>query len=51
MIQVTEKAVQEIKRLQEKDPTGGMLRVMVVGGGCSGVSYKLGFDNQPGSGE
>jgi len=48
MITVTEKAVSEIKRLQEKDPTavGAMLRVMVVGGGCSGMSYKLGFDNQ-----
>ncbi|MBI2711272.1 MAG: iron-sulfur cluster assembly accessory protein, partial [Bdellovibrio sp.] len=49
MIQVTEKAVSEIKRIQEKDPTavGSVLRVMVVGGGCSGMSYKLGFDNQP----
>lgn len=48
MIQVTEKAIQEIKRIQGQDPTaaGAMLRVMVVGGGCSGMSYKLGFDNQ-----
>lgn len=49
MIQVTDKAVLEIKRIQASDPTatGAMLRVMVVGGGCSGMSYKLGFDNQP----
>lgn len=49
MIQVTEKAVQEIKRILASDPTteNSMLRVMVVGGGCSGMSYKLGFDNQP----
>lgn len=49
MIQVTEKAKAEIKRIQEKDSTatGSFLRVMVVGGGCSGMSYKLGFDNQP----
>ncbi len=49
MIQVTEKAISEIKRIQEKDPTAtdSVLRVMVVGGGCSGMSYKLGFDNQP----
>ncbi|MFZ9594578.1 MAG: HesB/IscA family protein [Bdellovibrionia bacterium] len=49
MIQVTDKAVQEIKRLKEKDPTAthSLLRVMVVGGGCSGMSYKLGFDDQP----
>src|SRR3954468_19810143 len=49
MIQITEKAVSEIKRLQEKDESaqGSVLRVMVVGGGCSGMSYKLGFENQP----
>jgi iron-sulfur cluster assembly protein len=49
MISVTEKAISEIKRIQEKDSTAvdSVLRVMVVGGGCSGMSYKLGFDNQP----
>ncbi len=49
MITVTDKAVGEIKRIQANDPTanGTALRVMVVGGGCSGMSYKLGFDNQP----
>lgn len=48
MIQMTDKAVKEIKRIQSSDPTatGTNLRVMVVGGGCSGMSYKLGFDNQ-----
>jgi iron-sulfur cluster assembly protein len=45
-IEVTEKAVNEIKRLQANDPQAkdAMLRVKVVGGGCSGMSYKLGFD-------
>lgn len=49
MITVTEKAIGEIKRIQTSDPsaTGANLRVMVVGGGCSGMSYKLGFDNAP----
>ncbi len=49
MIQMTEKAVTEIRRLREKDATaqGSVLRVMVVGGGCSGMSYKLGFDKEP----
>ena len=48
-IEITDKAVTEIKRIQTSDPTavGAGLRVMVVGGGCSGMSYKLGFDNQP----
>jgi iron-sulfur cluster assembly protein len=51
MIELTDKAVSEIRRIQEKDATATntMLRVMVVGGGCSGMSYKLGFDNQPAS--
>jgi iron-sulfur cluster assembly protein len=49
MIKITQKAVSEIKRIQSNDPTAGgaMLRVMVVGGGCSGMSYKLGFDDKP----
>lgn len=49
MITITDKAVSEIKRIQSSDPTSAAaaLRVMVVGGGCSGMSYKLGFENQP----
>lgn len=49
MISITDKAVNEIKRISTSDPTaeGSYLRVMVVGGGCSGMSYKLGFDKQP----
>jgi iron-sulfur cluster assembly protein len=46
---ITDKAVAEIKRIKANDPTAAdaNLRVMVVGGGCSGMSYKLGFDAQP----
>jgi iron-sulfur cluster assembly protein len=49
MIDLTEKAVIEIKRLIQTDPTAkdSHLRVQVVGGGCSGMSYKLGFDKEP----
>lgn len=45
-ITVTEKALKEVKRIQANDPeaSGANLRVSVVGGGCSGMSYKLGFD-------
>lgn len=48
MIQISDKAVQEIKRLQTTEPNGTsrVLRVSIVGGGCSGMSYKLGFDNE-----
>lgn len=49
MITMTEKAVKELKRIMQTDPTAkeAAVRVMVVGGGCSGMSYKLGFENQP----
>lgn len=49
MITMTEKAVKEIKRIQTSDPTAAntSVRVQVIGGGCSGMSYKLGFDAQP----
>lgn len=49
MITMTEKAISEIKRLQsaDADTQGKPLRVQVVGGGCSGMSYKLGFENEP----
>jgi iron-sulfur cluster assembly protein len=48
MIFVSDKAKERVIRLMED---GGMakdhfLRVSVVGGGCSGLSYKLDFDNQ-----
>ena len=33
----------ELKLTQGEDKAG--LRIAVVGGGCAGLSYKLGFDN------
>lgn len=48
MIQVTEKAAQELRRLLESENKDGWgLRVGVVGGGCSGLSYTLAFDESP----
>ncbi|NDG85567.1 MAG: iron-sulfur cluster assembly accessory protein, partial [Proteobacteria bacterium] len=46
MITMTESAIAEIKRIRSADPsqTGSHLRVQVVGGGCSGMSYKLDFE-------
>lgn len=49
MIQLTEKAVtkvHEILDMQEPKPAG--LRISVVGGGCSGFSYSMAFENTPG---
>ena len=45
MIHVTSKAADQIKQLLQKETAAdSFLRVQVVGGGCSGMSYKLGFD-------
>lgn len=48
-ITVTEKAIGEIKRVMEEqkmDSNEHVLRVGVVGGGCSGFSYSLGFEKK-----
>lgn len=48
MITLSSNAVNQIKRLQseESKPSAG-LRIAVVGGGCSGMSYKLDFQEAP----
>ena len=43
---LTGRAIKEIKRLVENGDTSGVLRVGVKGGGCSGMSYILGFDEK-----
>jgi iron-sulfur cluster assembly protein len=47
-VSFTENAVNEIKRLINEDGFDATqkLRVGVKGGGCSGMSYVLGFDEQ-----
>lgn len=47
-IYISDKALQKVKALMQEaqlDETY-FLRVGVVGGGCSGLSYKLDFDNE-----
>jgi iron-sulfur cluster assembly protein len=49
-LQVTEKAVKRIRTAMAKEgisPTEGGLRLGVMGGGCSGLSYSIKFDTQP----
>lgn len=48
MITVTEKAKAKAIELMgmENRPKDSFIRVGVEGGGCSGLSYKLEFDNQ-----
>jgi len=49
MITLTPTAVGKVKEIldsQEPKPSG--LRIAVVGGGCSGFSYSMAFENTPG---
>lgn len=45
MIHVTEAAVEQVKQMKKDEGNENlMLRIGVQGGGCSGLSYSLGFD-------
>ena len=49
MVQLTETAIGKVKEIldtQQPQPQG--LRIAVVGGGCSGFSYSMAFENTPG---
>jgi iron-sulfur cluster assembly protein len=49
-IYISDKALQKVKTLMQDagiaDDPSYFLRVGVVGGGCSGLSYKMDFDNE-----
>ncbi|MAB79920.1 MAG: iron-sulfur cluster assembly accessory protein [Planctomycetes bacterium] len=47
MIAITERAIKEVRRIIDDQnlPQETVLRVGVKGGGCSGFSYSLGFDD------
>ncbi|WP_181707142.1 iron-sulfur cluster insertion protein ErpA [Chthonobacter rhizosphaerae] len=40
-VMLTDRAARRIRKIMDKDPTAGALRVSVEGGGCSGFSYKF----------
>lgn len=52
-IKISDKAVNEVRRIKEENkiPASYGLRVGVKGGGCSGLSYSLGFDAEPKEGD
>jgi iron-sulfur cluster assembly protein len=45
LVGITEEAVTEIKKLLANEPGKTGLRMSIQGGGCSGMSYGLSFDN------
>lgn len=49
MVALTDKAVDKVKEILDmQDPRPSGLRISVVGGGCSGFSYSMAFESQPG---
>ena len=47
-IELSERAAEEVKRIidEQKMDEATVLRIGVTGGGCSGFSYALGFDDK-----
>lgn len=43
---LTERAARQVMKIKEQESLDLYLRVAVEGGGCSGLSYKLGLDNR-----
>lgn len=52
-ITITEKAIKEIKRIKDENNISADfgLRIGVKGGGCSGLTYTLGFDPETRDGD
>lgn len=46
MFSITDSARQQIKEMLKDEPENSRLRFGVKGGGCSGLSYALGFDDE-----
>ncbi|MGR3765587.1 HesB/IscA family protein [Rossellomorea sp. NS-SX7] len=47
IVNLTEAAALQIKdMMKEHDETDAMLRIAVKGGGCSGLSYGMGFEHE-----
>ncbi len=52
MVTLTEKAAEKVRGLlQQEGKAGYALRLKVVGGGCSGFSYSMDFEQAPAEGD
>ncbi|MBA4406299.1 iron-sulfur cluster insertion protein ErpA [bacterium] len=52
-IDITEKAIKQVKRIKKENnvPEEHALRIGVKGGGCSGMTYQIGFDGETKDGD
>jgi len=52
-IDITEKALKQVLKIKEENniPENYGLRISVKGGGCSGLTYQLGFDDTEKAGD
>ncbi|MFD1450797.1 HesB/IscA family protein [Oceanobacillus sojae] len=46
IIELTDRASAQIKEMMKEEPDQSLLRFGVKGGGCSGLSYSLGFEDE-----
>jgi len=44
-VTITERAAKKIGQILKTEPSGAMLRLSVMGGGCSGFQYKFDVEN------
>lgn len=51
LIKVTESANLKLIDLIEREQSGTMLRIKIVGGGCNGLSYKMNFTDDTKQGD
>ena len=47
MIDVTPNATEKIRSMLDSENPGGLLRLGVIGGGCSGLQYKFRYERGP----
>jgi iron-sulfur cluster assembly protein len=51
LIRITKSADEKLINLIEREQSGTMLRIKIVGGGCNGLSYKMNFTDDTKQGD
>ena len=51
LISITESADKKLISLIDREQSGTMLRIKIVGGGCNGLSYKMNFTDDTKQGD